>query len=427
MNQKKTIALAQVLQRLVLLRLFMPLVALSLIAIGGAGYFGEKILETRQHQTAQFITRIIERYLDQSIRAMDAVALVAEVSTSKNLVTFMQGAWRAYKYFDTFYYVDKSSRIRLLVPFDPHYIGLDMSRQPYLNQIGDMKGMVISRPFISLRTGNPAVYLVRKLSSGGKIIGELSLGSLQDEITRGMGMSGQEAIFIMDQSGMLLAHPSFNLVRQQTNQSYLEVFKRGLRGNATLVYNYAGTMVLGSAARVERVGWVVVDQIPLSVLLRPYAGNLGLTLLVALVIWLALTWSLRKQLEQHVAFPLTQLSRWTGALANGDFRQGKILGSIHVTFSELTVLVADFQNMGEKIQLQMKEISDAEKKYHSIFENAMEGIFQSTPEGRYISVNPSFALIHGFNSPEEFIDHVSEIEYEHFVNHEDLEKLPQIN
>ncbi len=419
MNQKKTIALAQVLQRLVLLRLFMPLVALSLFAIGGAGYFGEKNIETRQRQTAQFLTRIIERYLDQSIRAMDAVALVAEVSTSKNLMTFMKGAWRAYKYFDTFYYVDKSNRIRLLVPFDPHYIGLDMSRQPYLHQIGDMKDIVISHPFISLRTGNPAVYLVKKLSSGGKVIGELSLGSLQDEITRGMGTSGQETIFIMDQTGMLLAHPSFNLVKQQTNQSYLEIFKRALRGNVTQVYNYAGAMVLGSAARVERVGWIVVDQIPLSVLLGPLVGNLGLTLIVALVIWLALTWSLRKQLEQHVAFPLTQLSRWTGALANGDFRQDKILSSIHVTFSELTVLVADFQNMGEKIQLQMKEISDAEKKYHSIFENAMEGIFQSTPQGRYISVNPSFAQIHGFNSPAEFIDHASEIKFEHFVNNED--------
>ena len=31
--------------------------------------------------------------------------------------------------------------------------------------------------------------------------------------------------------------------------------------------------------------------------------------------------------------------------------------------------------MGEKIRSQMKEISEAEKKYHSIFENAMEGIF----------------------------------------------------
>lgn len=42
----------------------------------------------------------------------------------------------------------------------------------------------------------------------------------------------------------------------------------------------------------------------------------------------------------------------------------------------------------------------AEAKYRSIFENAMDGIFQSTPEGRYISVNPALARIYGYRNPE---------------------------
>ena len=38
-----------------------------------------------------------------------------------------------------------------------------------------------------------------------------------------------------------------------------------------------------------------------------------------------------------------------------------------------------------------QELRDAEEKYRSIFENAIEGIFQTTPEGSYMSVNPALA------------------------------------
>jgi two-component system cell cycle sensor histidine kinase/response regulator CckA len=50
-----------------------------------------------------------------------------------------------------------------------------------------------------------------------------------------------------------------------------------------------------------------------------------------------------------------------------------------------------------------RQVQQAEEKYRSIFENAIEGIFQSTPEGRFITVNPSLARIMGYDSPEEMI------------------------
>ena len=48
-------------------------------------------------------------------------------------------------------------------------------------------------------------------------------------------------------------------------------------------------------------------------------------------------------------------------------------------------------------------LRDAEQKYREIFENAGEGIFQSSPEGRFIIANPALARMHGFASPEELI------------------------
>ena len=49
------------------------------------------------------------------------------------------------------------------------------------------------------------------------------------------------------------------------------------------------------------------------------------------------------------------------------------------------------------------ELGRAEEKYRGIFEGAIVGIFQTTPEGKYLSANPAMARIHGFDSAEDLI------------------------
>src|SRR4051812_36770706 len=45
----------------------------------------------------------------------------------------------------------------------------------------------------------------------------------------------------------------------------------------------------------------------------------------------------------------------------------------------------------------------AEEKYRSIFENAVEGIFQASIQGRLLTANPMFARTFDYSSPEEMI------------------------
>ncbi|MCX7965451.1 MAG: PAS domain-containing protein, partial [Syntrophorhabdaceae bacterium] len=58
--------------------------------------------------------------------------------------------------------------------------------------------------------------------------------------------------------------------------------------------------------------------------------------------------------------------------------------------------------------LKYPEINE-EEKYKIIFEQAVEGIFQSTPDGQYINVNPAYALMLGYSSPEEFLSSIKDI------------------
>ncbi len=58
----------------------------------------------------------------------------------------------------------------------------------------------------------------------------------------------------------------------------------------------------------------------------------------------------------------------------------------------------------------------AEEKYREIFVNAVEGIFQSTPAGRFLAANPAQARMLGYGSPEELLAEVANIEEQLYVD-----------
>ena len=76
--------------------------------------------------------------------------------------------------------------------------------------------------------------------------------------------------------------------------------------------------------------------------------------------------------------------------------------------------------LGSLIQRKQAEelLRIAQEKYHSIVENAMEGIFQSTPSGGYISANPALAKLYGYDSPEELMSDIKNISQQLYVDAE---------
>ncbi|MDJ1184752.1 PAS domain S-box protein [Roseofilum casamattae] len=70
---------------------------------------------------------------------------------------------------------------------------------------------------------------------------------------------------------------------------------------------------------------------------------------------------------------------------------------------------ASLEKLNQEQARLIQSLQQAEDKYRRIFENALEGIFQSTPEGQYISANPALARIYGYDSTEELMESVTEI------------------
>ena len=63
-----------------------------------------------------------------------------------------------------------------------------------------------------------------------------------------------------------------------------------------------------------------------------------------------------------------------------------------------------------------EKLEQARKKYQDIFEKAVEGIFQTTPEGRYLEANPALARIYGYDSARQLLDHITNIEKQLYVD-----------
>lgn len=68
----------------------------------------------------------------------------------------------------------------------------------------------------------------------------------------------------------------------------------------------------------------------------------------------------------------------------------------------------------------------AEEKYRGIFENAIEGIFQCTPEGCFLSINPVFAKIYGYESHEEIVASKANTMPQLYINPEDWKRFREI-
>jgi PAS domain S-box-containing protein len=142
---------------------------------------------------------------------------------------------------------------------------------------------------------------------------------------------------------------------------------------------------------------------------RQLFWSFALTILINLAILLIMTgFMLRMALKR----PLDRLNLIVDEYAEG--RQPALNREMH--HDEFRPLVNTLDAMGRKIEGQVSAIRKAERKYRGIFENAVEGIFQSTPAGQILSANPAFATILGYARPEDLLAAVEDIGASHWVD-----------
>jgi len=91
-------------------------------------------------------------------------------------------------------------------------------------------------------------------------------------------------------------------------------------------------------------------------------------------------------------------------------------GIVFAVFYPFTAGVLSFAGINLKFYMQDRKLKlQAEKNFKKIFENAVEGIFQVTPEGQFITANPSLANILDYRTPEELYQEITRFQEQLFV------------
>ena len=93
---------------------------------------------------------------------------------------------------------------------------------------------------------------------------------------------------------------------------------------------------------------------------------------------------------------------------------------------DLRLQVAELEKSEAERKRTEETLRESEEKYRDIFDNAVMGIFQSTPAGTYQSVNPALAQIFGYKTPEEMIVDAHDIQHEVYVNPEEQTRLKKL-
>ncbi len=120
-----------------------------------------------------------------------------------------------------------------------------------------------------------------------------------------------------------------------------------------------------------------------------------------------------------------------GTLLTGEVREHVREQMIHGELRSLRVVsspVLDFNGTVTSAIIMLDDITDrlrseevlrqAEARYRGIFENSMLGIYQNTVDGQILSVNPALAKLFGYNSPEELVKVVTNVNTQFYVNPE---------
>jgi len=109
----------------------------------------------------------------------------------------------------------------------------------------------------------------------------------------------------------------------------------------------------------------------------------------------------------------------------GSIRHVQISARRMIEDEQLTGITGMISDLTERKWAEVL-IRRAEEKYRSIFQNAIEGIFQATLDGHFIVANPACARILGYSSPEELITQGPNGERHYFADRERYRELQRL-
>ena len=112
--------------------------------------------------------------------------------------------------------------------------------------------------------------------------------------------------------------------------------------------------------------------------------------------------------------PIRELTKAAETIIAGDLDQ---VVEVH-SHDEIGTLAQTFNFMTDKLKKTMEGLRKSEENYRVIFENSLEGIFQTSFEGRLLRASPAMARMLAYDSVDELVTHVTDMRKHLYVHPE---------
>jgi PAS domain S-box-containing protein len=386
----KATPLTQILRGIIFQRLFLPgflaAVALTLIS----AYLNAIDVQRRQLQIANALAYQAQSFLSNAYQVLSSAT---DVST--NLNDALHIIQHSNPYFDAIYILDERGKIISIAPTDPNYIGLDMSNQSYYQQ--GYQQPTLSSPFISAKTGALTIYLTLPTNQGGMIVGELNLSTLQTIIQNQQPLNSNKLIFISDESGTLLAHPSPSMVAQHANLAYLQPWKPRPQSNLPTFTWHDGRLYTQTQARIPSTSWIITTEVPFIIAYMPFLLSTSLVAILFVIIWLLTTNNIRLESERQMIEPIIQLEQAASRLARGSQTEPMLIADFRRAPREIQDLANTFKIMARSIQERQAALQESEQKYRLLTDLSNDAVYVEY-QGQLVLVNQRFSSTFGISS-----------------------------
>jgi diguanylate cyclase (GGDEF)-like protein/PAS domain S-box-containing protein len=164
-------------------------------------------------------------------------------------------------------------------------------------------------------------------------------------------------------------------------------------------------LTLGVAPRLPREFLVAMDGVPIGM---RYGSCAAAAYLVRPVLVDDIAADVSWEFRRDAALGAGLRAAWSLPILSSD---GQVVGTFavyrrraglpEVADQELTIRMAQIAGIAIERRAAEDALRSSEAKFRGLFENVMEGVYQSTRDGRLLAINPAFVQLLGYASAEE--------------------------
>lgn len=295
-------------------------------------------------------------------------------------------------------------------PHHDEFLNIDVSTHSFYRKMAETGNNIWSAAFFSPQMEKPVVAFSMPLEHGA-IIGYFSLTNL-GQLIKSIDVGTGSFVAITDQNGNYISHTDAVKVAQRSHDPFYREFKSQYKGETIVkTITYHDQKMIGYVNFIPANMWAVSLFQSLDDLLLPVRKMLLMLGLFSCVVFLTATWLVIYQVKRLTRI-IVNFTKNTKTIAKGNYD----VAINEKEISELAELASYYNEMAMNIKIRENAIKESEEKFRSIFQNAVEGIFQTTRKGQFLSVNPAFVKMAGYDSPEELMTHIQDLDSQFYAD-----------